>query len=187
MVNFADGRDGVDVVPAVYVGPTGKDGYPVFEIPNGVGGWLRTSPQRHSKYILAENLRSRGKLVAVSRLLKGWKFARTPEFPVVGFHIELLLAGSGLCVGAKSYGDCLLQAFALIRYRNGAALQDPLGLFGPIPFARTIVQLGTALRGVEYAERHAKAAISAQERGNAREAFRQWGIVFNGSFPALPR
>jgi len=187
VVEFADGRDGVDVVPAVYVGPTGKDGYPVFDIPDGEGGWLRTSPQRHSKYILTENLRSRGKLVGVSRLLKAWKFVRTPEVPVVGFHLELLLAGSGLCAGAKSYADCLLETFSLLRHRRGAALLDPLSLFGSVPLSRTSLQVTRAMAAVDYAQAHTMAAFLAQEEGKVREAFRQWDIVFNGAFPAPPR
>jgi hypothetical protein len=186
VAEFADGRDAVDVVPAIYEGTTGRDGYPVFLIPDGSGGWLRTSPHRHSRYILQQVVRSGGKLQAVVRFLKAWKFARTPEIPVVGFHIELLLAGSELCVGAKTYADCLLQAFSLLRHRRGSALLDPLGLFGPVPLARTPAQMESVLRSIDHAQSHAMAACLAQENGRVAEAFRQWNIVFNGDFPAPP-
>ncbi|MBU8900819.1 hypothetical protein KRR26_34965 [Corallococcus sp. M34] len=184
VVNFKGGEGAVDVVPGYWSGTTGQDGYPVFAIPDGVGGWLLTSPQRHSKYLVEEGAASRYKLKGTIRLLKAWKYARTPSVPLLSFHLELLLASAGTCKGIKTYGACLLDAFRLLRDRGGSALNDPLGISGRIPIVYTAHQAEALVKHAAHAAFHADAALSAEQSGLIDEAFRQWRIVFNGWFPS---
>ncbi|HEX7069859.1 MAG TPA: hypothetical protein VF190_03590, partial [Rhodothermales bacterium] len=47
VVGFGQGVGAVDVVPGVWTGTTGSSPqYPVFDIPDGVGGWRPSAPQR---------------------------------------------------------------------------------------------------------------------------------------------
>lgn len=88
-----------------------------------------------------------------------------------------------MCVGAKSYTQCLVEAFQLLAERGGRALQDPVGISGLIPAANTDSkrsQLATAVRNAAF---HAIRAWEAEAGRNTPEAVRQWDIVFNGHFP----
>ncbi len=184
VVKFQGGEGAVDVVPGFWHGTTGQDGYPVFAIPDGAEGWLDTSPQRHSKYLVVKGLASRNKLKGTIRLLKAWKYARSPNIPFLSFHLELLLASTGTCEGIKGYGACLRDAFRLLRDREGRALNDPLGISGRIPIVYTAAQARSLVNHASHAAEHADAALWAEDNGRIDEAFRQWRIVFNDGFPA---
>lgn len=185
-VNFGQGDEGVDIVPAIWKSTVGIDGYPLYEIPDGSGSgaWMTTSPERHGKYISECNRQSRGKLAPTMRLLKHWRYSRTPNVPFLGFHLELLLAQEGICVGVKGYAECLLLAFRLLRDRRGRALQDPVGISGLVPAAFTEAKRSALADAAAYAAEHAGRAVDAEVRGDLDESFRQWGIVFNGKFPS---
>lgn len=184
VVGFGQGKGAVDVVPGFWHGTTAIDGYPRFAIPDGLGEWQLTSPQRHGKFIDEANEQSRFKLSRVSQLLKVWKYARSSKVPCLGFHLELLLASEEICVGPKSYGDCLLEAFAILRDRRGRDLNDPLGVSTRIPIVYTNAQARTFLDHVNYATDHAALALVAETEGDIAEAYREWNLVFNGAFPA---
>jgi hypothetical protein len=185
VVGFGQGEGAVDVVPGVWVGTTGTSPqYPVYEIPDGAGGWWRTSPQRHAKYIRDEDERAGGKLSRTIKLLKAWKYARSPKVPVLGFHLELLIASEGVCVGPKSYQNCLNDAFRLLRDRAGAALNDPLGISGRIAAVNTEAQRQTLTEAARYAADKSSRAIDAEIAGRVAEAFEYWKLVFNGEFPS---
>ncbi len=184
------GRGAVDVVPGIWVGTVGnpgladKAGYPLYEIPNGEGGWLQTSPRRHKKYLCDADDRAVSKLSRTVKLIKCWKYARSPSVPLLAFHLELLLASESVCVGPKSYAAMLLEAFQLLRDRAGEALEDPLDISGEIQAVRTRVQADALMNHADYAADHAERAVEAEDQGNVNEAFRQWDLVFNGEFPA---
>jgi hypothetical protein len=185
VVGFGSGQGAVDVVPGVWVGTTDTaPKYPVYEIPDGAGNWMRTSPQRHAKYLRDEDEKAKGKLSRVIKLMKGWKYARSPKVPILGFHLELLLASEGVCVGVKSYQNCLLDAFRLLRDREGKALNDPLSISGRIPAAFTDNQRAAVTEAARYAAEKATRAIQAEIAGKVSEAFDYWNLVFNGEFPS---
>ncbi len=183
VVDFGNGA--VDVVPGVWSRTIDDgDGYPVFNIPDGEGGWLESSPQRYAKYFRDQDARAVSKLGRTLRLLKNWKYARAPKVPVSGYHLELVLASHDVCVGAKSYQNCVHDAFALLRDRAGQALNDPLGISPRIAAAPTAIQRERFVEAARYAADHAARAIEAEIRGEDDEAFRQWKLVFNDAFPS---
>jgi hypothetical protein len=185
VVGFGQGVGAVDVVPGVWVGTTGSSPqYPMYEIPDGAGSWLRTAPERHAKYLRDEDARAGGKLSRTIKLLKAWKYARSPKVPVLGFHLELLIAAAGICTGARSYQNCLNDSFRLLRDRAGAALNDPLGISGRIPATSTDAQRQALTDATSYATDQSTRAINAELAGRTDEAFAYWQRVFNGEFPA---
>lgn len=182
VIHFDGGAGRVDVVPGVFDRFVGK--HPVYRMPDGFGGWMDSSPTAYSTYLREANLRSQYKLSRVVQLLKFWKICRSPEVHLRSFHIEMLLAAADTCVGAKSYQNCLYDAFALIEKRQGMALQDPLGLSGNIAAAYSDAQRDQITTAAAYARDHAARAIYAEMDRNTPEAVRQWDLVFNGNFPA---
>jgi hypothetical protein len=170
VVSFSDGVK-VDVVPAIY------------KMPDGAGSWMQTSPELHAKYIEEADGKSGGKLRRTAQLMKFWRGCRTPKVPLSSFHIEMLIASSRICEGAKSYADCVTELLQLLAQRECQAFRDPLQITGNIGATRSLHQRNTTLRSIVYSRDHAKDALYAERHGNTQEAKRQWGIVFNGQFP----
>ncbi len=180
-VVFGGGGPGVDVVPGLFDRPV-DGGYPSYLVPDGDGGWLRTSPDRQKRYFDDEDASCGGKLRRVVQLTKWWAQARARAIPLLSYHLETLLAWSGVARGARAYSVVARDAFGILALREDTAINDPLGISGRIPAAKTDAQRGDLARAVAYAWGHARAAVAAEEDGDLVEAVRQWRIVFE-SFP----
>jgi predicted nucleotidyltransferase len=178
VVSFAQGR--VDVVPALFVRM--QDAKPVYQIPDGGGEWLETSPQAHLVWLRKQQLRSTGKMNNVVRLLKYWKYCRTTTQTLSSFYLEMWLANSGICVGAKSYSEILATVFFELNRQSLNRISDPVGVSGWIHGTETSAQLGSVQTAVGSCAEHAAAAIAAEVRAKNEEANRQWNLVFNGYF-----
>jgi len=181
VVPFSQGAS-VDVVPAVFEGML-PNNWPRYVIPDGTGGWMPSCPELHNKYIRDADVRSGSKLHRVAQLVKYWRECRSPRVPLSSFHIEMLLASEGLCTGVKSYAACVTETLQLIAERECRALQDPLGIAGHIRAVKTEAQRERSLASVRYSREHAKDGCLSDYAGNVNEAWRQWDIVFNYTFP----
>lgn len=183
VVSFGQGNYSVDVVPAMFW-EMNKDNWPIYYIPDGNGGWMRTSPELHNKYIRDADQCSGGKLKRTSQLVKFWRECRSPRIPIASFHIDLLLASQKVCEGVKSYAQCLTETFWLLAKRDCRAMQDPLGVANLVSAVKTESQQEAAYQAVEYAYDRSTRALEAERSGNVREARRQWNLVFNDRFPS---
>lgn len=187
VVNFAGGGRSVDVVPAIFQGMVDAQQdikrRPLFLIPAGNGDWLPTSPQAHGAYIELAESRSRGKLKYAAQLLKFWRHCRTPNIPGLSFHFDMLLAFGRVAEGAKSYQMILLEAFDLLRRRGCRALQDPMGISGYIPAAKTPAQQAVLMDAANNAYTRACKAVAEEAAGKFDEASYYWNLIFNDCFP----
>ena len=180
-VSFSDGRQ-VDVVPGVFDEMYDKE-WPVYLIPDGAGGWMRTSPALYDAYIRETNREAGGKLIQVAQLMKFWRECREPRIPLSSFHIEMILASEEVCKGVKSYAECMLDILRNLARRECRAMQDPYDIAGNIPAIKTLSQRERAQNSIANSRDHAQSARGAELGSDLEEARRQWDIVFNGSFP----
>lgn len=183
VVHFGNGTEPVDVVPSIFHQFRGNSKSPVYLIPDGLGGWMETAPEAHSSYLRSMNEATTGKLRKTIQLIKHWRNCRNPSLPLMSLHLELLLASSKICVGAKSYSHCLRDAFSLLKQRECRGLHDPLGISGVIYAVQTAAQHEKLVAAVDYALEHSQRAVEAESNRRWEEALHQWGIVFNGAFP----
>jgi hypothetical protein len=181
VVDFKDYR--IDVVPAVFAEFPKEHRWPLYWIPDGTGTWMVTSPERQNAYIKQENEVSCGKLRFVAQLLKFWRECRVPRVPLSSFHIEMVLAATGICKGPKSYANCMAEVFKQLAERECRAIADPLEVCGRIPAVKSEPQRESALASVRHSRDHAKAGLEANVPGKLQDARHQWDIVFNGNFP----
>jgi hypothetical protein len=180
-VSFSDGRH-VDVVPGVFDEMYDKE-WPVYLIPDGAGGWMRTSPALYDAYIREANREAGGKLIQVAQFMKFWRECREPRIPLSSFHIEMILASEEVCKGVKSYAECMLDILRNLARRECRAMQDPYDIAGNIPAVKTLSQRERAQNSIVNSRDHAQSARGAELGSDLEEARRQWDIVFNGSFP----
>lgn len=144
---------------------------------------MKTGPQTHNKYIQSADARSTGKLKNVAKLLKWWRICRSPSIPLNSFHVELLLAQEGPCVGVKSYQSCLYEALLLLYRRECRGLQDPCGVAGLVKACDSESKRTRTQAAIHDSAWHAEKAIEAEAAGKISEAYGRWDQVFNGSFP----
>jgi len=179
VIDFEQGGFAVEVVPSIFweFRPFST---PIYLIPDGEGEYIETSPQRQNSYIKTQDEKTGGKLRRTIQLLKFWRENRSSRVPLHSFHLEILLACSGVCVGQKPFGRCVYESFRLLRNRHCRAFTDPLGISGYITAAKTEAQLDALIRAVNHAYTHSLAAVEAAEIDrDFDEACRQWDIVFN--------
>jgi hypothetical protein len=176
LVNFGQGNYSVDVVPAVKIADD------LYEIPASEGGWLRSNPIAHNKYLREQNDASSGKLRKISMLVKYWARCRR-SISLHSFTTEIILADSGVCRGVKSYGELLHGALSrLLEYTN-IAYPDPLGISDSL---RLTSSDGKArkLRGVlETSLERIALALKAERERRINDALAHYQVVFNRNFP----
>jgi len=172
--------DRAEVIPADYVEQ--QNGKNVYEIPDGTGGWMRSSPSTHTAYVTGENKRLGKKLKPLIRFLKAWKYYC--NVPISSFYLELrvtkwmegessIVYDIDLCTILKKLHSCSL-----------AAIQDPMGISGYIPACATEAKKIDALSKLATAKTRAEKAREAESADKTSEAFDWWDKFFAGNFPS---
>lgn len=179
VVDFSDSS--ADVVPAVWNDTIGEDdGRPVFIIPDGENGWMRTSPEALSSFIQQADTRSGGKLKHGARGIKKWR-GREPEMiPLKSLYIEMVLAQSRCCDGVKPYTVLLRDAFRALADLKGSSLEDPDAISDPIRSTVGEARRSTVITKLEEAARDAALAVEAEEAGRDEHAQEIWSRIFGG-------
>lgn len=170
-----------EVVPAELKRTTWQ-GYRVYQIANGTGAWLGSSPDAQGAYVDEVNGKLAKKAKPVIRFVKGWKYYN--GVPVSSFYLELFVAkyanGERSIIYSIDVAAVLRQ---LAEYRF-AAMDDPAGISGSVSGCETLIDQIAAQSKVEEAARFAAKAREAETGGSMRDAFYWWDKVFNGRFPA---
>jgi hypothetical protein len=180
VLDFSRGQKSMDIVPAFF--HSFNNGKPIYKIPDGYGGWMETSPEAHNSFINKQNKRSAEKLKRVGQLIRYWKYSRLAGIPISSFYVDLLLAQSEICIGAKSYPSIVYEFFKLMSDRQCRGIQDPVSIAGIVYAVKTEAQ-GKRLRAtIENSLEHATKALNAEKDVRFDEANRQWNIVFNQGF-----
>jgi hypothetical protein len=172
--------DTAEVIPADYVEQ--KNGKNVYEIANGAGGWMRSSPATHTAYVTEGNVSLGRKLKPLIRFLKAWKYYC--NVPISSFYLELratkwmegessIVYDIDLCTILKKLHSCSL-----------AAMQDPKGVSGYIAACATEAKKTDALSKLATAKTRAEKAREAERAEKTSEAFDWWNKVFAGNFPS---
>lgn len=180
-LGFGSTGQRLDVVPAKFLEFAG--GRPVYLIPDGDGGWLRTSPATHDRHFQIHQNRSGNKLRKVSQLIKWWRHARESSLPIRSFYIDMVLSSGLIDFGVgKTYAICLKDFFKFLFETECKPILDPCGIAGRIASNDSWAQHDSLINAAAYAYQHAVSAITAEQRRDFAEANRQWSLVFNGTY-----
>jgi hypothetical protein len=80
--------ESTEVVPADFINKA--NGYSVYDIADGSGGWMRSSPGAHIAYVAGINENLGKKVKPLVRFIKAWKFYK--NVPISSFYLELRVA-----------------------------------------------------------------------------------------------
>lgn len=169
-----------EVVPADYVAE--ENNFSVYEIPDCDGGWMRASPDAHNAFVRQLDQRLGGKLKPLIRFVKAWKCYR--QVPISSFYIELRVANFMRDDSSIIYDIDLNTVFRKLYDCGLTVMQDPMGISGHIPAAKSAARLADARSKLETAATRAEKARAAALRGATAEAFGWWRLLFDDNFPS---
>ncbi len=168
-----------EVLPADYMWE--DNGYKVYDIADGAGGWMKTSPDAHNAYVRDIDDTLGGKVKPLIRFLKAWKCFR--DVPISSFYLELRVAK--YASGEKSivYDIDVKNVLKMLFDCELASMQDPVGISGYIPACSTDTKKEDALSKLKTAYTRAENARDAARKENISDAFDWWRLVYNYEFP----
>lgn len=182
VLEFGQGYERVEVIPA-YANENVTGEYMKFWIPGVVGEWLESTPEAHVSYVNGCNtVPSQGRAKAFVRMVKAWKYYR--NVPVSSFYLEMRAATYIASREAVDYPYDLYRFLNNLAEQELAAMNDPTGATGRIVACGTSTKRTDALSKLSTATARASRALEFYRAGKASEAFEQWGLLFDGHFPA---
>jgi len=175
-----DGAEHTEIIPVDYTGQT-KLGFRQFDIPDGNGGWMFSAPESHNAFVRFHDDRLGGKLKPLIRCLKAWKFQR--NVPIKSFYLEMFAVACMVDEPVIVYSIDIKNILSRLVQLAAAPIIDPR--FSD----KTISACGTELQREEIVARAMTAsawATQAKEhegKGQLRQAFERWDLVFGNTFP----
>jgi len=176
-----DATESTEVVPADFT-TKDKNGYHIYEIADGAGGWMKSSPDAHNAYVADVDGKLSNKVKPLVRFLKAWKYYR--NVPISSFYSELRVAMYASGENSIVYSIDVKNILKMLWDNQLSAIQDPKGISGYIYPCSTDAKKSDALSKLETALVHAQKARDAEKAEKINDAFYWWNLIFDGHFPA---
>lgn len=148
----------------VYGAPVFSTGNNVYQLPNGTGGWLSTSPTLANSWFSTRDRELGNNLAPLVRLLKRWNRAHSKRLR--SFHVKTVV-GSAFDSLNGNYRDALQKFFEWAPCNLGVS--DPGGHGGRLDSYLTLVDALLVSQALSSAAERAKLANEAEARGNHEE------------------
>lgn len=178
-VKVCFGEDVIEVVPANFVqGDKGVNF--IYEIADGAGGWLRSSPDAHNNYVDEVDRKLSGKVKPLVRLLKAWKYYHGA--PIRSFYLEIYVAQYALQKKSIIYSRDVGTLLKVLWKDRLDVLKDPLGISQYILPCSSKAQESHILSKLEFSYKRALEAIEAEKLGEIKDALDRWNLVFAKRF-----
>ncbi|PSB84361.1 nucleotidyltransferase [Photobacterium damselae subsp. damselae] len=155
-------------------------GYDVYEIADGKGGWIRSSPKAHNDYVRTVDKKHGGKVKKLIRFIKAWKYYNS--VPISSFYLELQV--TKFCNEEPSiiYLMDLKSILNKLLSNNLASLRDPVGISGLIAPCSSDSNYKDALSKLKTAVNRATKAYMAESENNTKDAFYWLNMLYNNRF-----
>lgn len=169
-----------EIIPVDYVKTENKVN--IYDIPDGDGGWMKSSPKAQNDYVTKINSNLSFKVKPLIRFIKAWKFYN--NVPILSFYLEMRVAK--YASGEKSiyYSIDIKNIFYHLININLASMNNPAGIAGSIIPCKSEVAKKEALSKLNTAYSRACKAREAEKNENISDAFYWWNLLFNDKFPS---
>ena len=158
------------------------DDHLIYQIADGSGGWMKTSPNAHNAYVKGINDGLGHKVKPLIRFLKAWKYYN--DVPIASFYLEMRVAHYAATQSSIIYSIDLEYVLSRLYSCDLAAMQDPVGIAGYIRPCSTDAKLVEAKSKLLTAYTRATKARQADVAGESSDAFYWLNLLFNGRFPS---
>lgn len=181
VVDFAGGSERWEIIPGFVASI--EDGHLIYDIPGPSGGWMRSSPTAHLKYVTTVNKSPDGGAKGLARLIKRWKYENSAAL-ISSFYLEMRAAqymeGEQVFLADMDF-ERLMRRLASSELQG---MNDPMGITGRIEAASTAANRVHAAGRVRYDSQRVTDALAAEKAGDRAVAFALLDVVFLGSFPS---
>ena len=175
-----EAKETTEVVPADYKRKT--KGYNVYEIADGKGGWMDSSPSAHNAYVREVDSNLSNKVKPLVRFLKALKYYK--NIPISSFYLELRVSKYAKGEYSIVYSIDIINLLKYFVDNNLPAIQDPQGISGYIYPCNTDVKKEDAISKLTTALSRAEKAGEEENNENIKDAFYWWNLLFDNKFPS---
>jgi len=166
-----------DTPPDVHLVPAFDHPRAGYVMPDRIGGWLPTRPERHASW--TEDLGPR--VISAVRLLKAWN--RVCGSQLRSFHIEAL-AGTVLAGRGLNTRQALATVFRHME-SAGLSIADPADVGGDLSTYLRPDDLAGLGESIRLARTYSEKAVLAEGEGRHEEAVALWAAIFGPEFPTF--
>jgi hypothetical protein len=169
---FYESGGHVDVAPVFYKGES------IYQLPDGSGGWLLTSPTIANDFFAKRNQELNYHLAPMVRLLKSWNINHSKRLR--SFHLETMVSSTFSSLGGN-YRDALEKFFEWSP--NHIGVVDPGGQSGDLSTYLSWNGKQEVVKALGAAQERAVKANAAEKDGDHAESKRLWKIILGDGFP----
>jgi hypothetical protein len=183
VLEFGQGYERVEIIPAYAQGNVGETSHMKFKIPGIFEEWLESTPEAHLAYVNSSDVNTpSGSTKEFTRLIKAWKYYRNVH--ISSFYLEMRAASY---MREQSSYIPWLDLYYFLKWLNGngiAAMNDPTGNTGRIYACSSDAMLEDSVSKLSTALTRAENAKDYKDNGNLSAAFDEWRKLFNYEFPS---
>lgn len=175
-----DPAETTEIVPGDFMEK--DNGFCIYDIPNGNGGWMRSSPEMHNAYVDMLNNKLNKKVEPLIRFIKAWKYYN--KVPISSFYLEMFIAKYVTNENVIVYSIDIKNIFEKLQSTALASISDPLGISGTIVACKNSTDRQKTLEALKEAVRKSNNARTAEYGSRSKDAFTWWDSLFDYEFPA---
>lgn len=168
-----------ELIPADYIKT--ENGVNIYEIPDGSGTWMKSSPKANNDYVTKINSDLSFKVKPLIRFIKAWKFYN--NVPISSFYLEMRVAKYASQEKSIIYSIDIKKILEHLINVDLAQMINPTGVGGYIQACKSDADKKDALSKLNTAYTRAIKAREAESAEKISDAFYWWNLLFNDKFP----
>jgi SMODS domain-containing protein len=143
--------------------------------------WVKYDINSYNEIFVKENVRHKGKLIEIIRMIKTWNRVSGNLFD--GYYLELLVTEVLSSYEITSYAETLRHIFRAAVAEVVFQKHDPANMEFQIEGLNDISDLITAMKLLQKSYALADEAILFEQEGNTEKALNNWNKLFPQVFP----
>jgi len=143
--------------------------------------WVEYDINSYNEIYSKENVRHKGKLIEIIRMMKTWNRISGNFFN--GYYLELLITEILTSYEMRSHGETLRYIFRCAVAQVVFQKYDPANITFQIEGLNNINDLIKAMRLLQKSFMLADEAISFEQNKNIKDALQNWNKLFPANFP----
>ncbi len=180
VVDFGDvASETTEIIPADYLRT--ENGVNIYDIPDGSGAWMKSSPKANNDYVTKINSNLSLKLKPLIRFIKAWKFYN--NVPISSFYLEMRVAKYASQEKSILYSIDIKGILAHLIAVDLSQMVNPSGVGGYIQACKSEADKEDAISKLNTAYTRAVKARDAESTEKISDAFYWWNLLFNDKFP----
>jgi hypothetical protein len=143
--------------------------------------WVKYDITSYNDIFMKENVRHKGKLIAIIRMIKTWNRVSGNLFN--GYYLELLVTALLSSYEITSYAETLCHIFNKALFEVVFQKHDPANMEFQVEGLNNIDDLITAMLLLKKSYKLANEAILLEQNNKTEKALENWNEIFPRVFP----